>query len=87
MSGATSSKTGRYTCGRLTHLQTRSFSVSRLSNSSHLRKLSKFPVVYAELPGAQHAFDIFGSPRAHHAADMVGQFLSWVYATRRSTAR
>jgi HK97 family phage major capsid protein len=52
-----------------------------------MRKLSKFPVVYAELPGAQHAFVIFGSPRAHHAADMVGQFLSWVYATRRSTAR
>jgi acetyl esterase/lipase len=48
-----------------------------------LRDVSKSPVVYAELPHTQHGFDIFGSPRAHHAADAVGQFLSWVYATKR----
>ncbi len=30
-----------------------------------LRAVSKSPVAYAELPNAQHAFDIFGSPRAH----------------------
>src|SRR6516225_4955594 len=29
-----------------------------------LRAVSKSPVAYAELPHAQHAFDIFGSPRA-----------------------
>jgi acetyl esterase/lipase len=48
-----------------------------------LRDVSKSPVVYAELPHTQHGFDIFGSPRAHHAAEAVGQFLSWVYATKR----
>ncbi|MEB3983833.1 alpha/beta hydrolase [Mycobacterium sp. 663a-19] len=46
-----------------------------------LRAVSKFPVVYAELPYAQHAFDIFGSPRANQSAEAVARFLSWVYAT------
>ncbi|OBK20882.1 esterase [Mycobacterium asiaticum] len=46
-----------------------------------LRAVSKSPVAYAELPNAQHAFDIFGSPRAHKAADAVAKFLSWVYVT------
>ncbi|WP_108922654.1 alpha/beta hydrolase [Mycobacterium montefiorense] len=46
-----------------------------------LRAVSKSPVAYAELPNAQHAFDIFGSPRAHQSADAVARFLSWVYAT------
>jgi dipeptidyl aminopeptidase/acylaminoacyl peptidase len=48
-----------------------------------MRNVSKAPVVYAELPHTQHGFDIFGSPRSHYTADAVGQFLSWVYATRR----
>jgi acetyl esterase/lipase len=47
-----------------------------------MRDVSKSPVVYAELPHTQHGFDIFGSRRAHHTAEAVGQFLSWVYATR-----
>ncbi|OBG34652.1 alpha/beta hydrolase [Mycobacterium sp. E3198] len=46
-----------------------------------LRSVSKSPVVYAELPYAQHAFDIFGSPRANKSAQAVARFLSWVYAT------
>ena len=46
-----------------------------------LRAVSKAPVAYAELPNAQHAFDIFGSPRAHQSAEAVARFLSWVYAT------
>ncbi len=46
-----------------------------------LRAVSKSPVAYAELPFAQHAFDIFGSPRAHRSAEAVARFLSWVYAT------
>jgi len=46
-----------------------------------LRSVSKSPVAYAELPNAQHAFDIFGSPRADKAADAVARFLSWVYVT------
>ncbi|QUR67250.1 alpha/beta hydrolase [Mycobacterium spongiae] len=48
-----------------------------------LRAVSKAPVAYAELPNAQHAFDIFGSPRAHQTAEAVARFLSWVYATNR----
>jgi acetyl esterase/lipase len=46
-----------------------------------LRSVSKEPVAYAELPYAQHAFDIFSSPRAHQSAEAVARFLSWVYAT------
>ena len=46
-----------------------------------LRAVSKSPVAYAELPNAQHAFDIFGSPRAHQSAEAIARFLSWVYAT------
>lgn len=44
-----------------------------------LRAVSKAPVAYASLPHAQHAFDVFGSPRAHQTADAVARFLSWVY--------
>ncbi|ORW56791.1 alpha/beta hydrolase [Mycobacterium parmense] len=46
-----------------------------------MRAVSKSPVAYAELPNAQHAFDIFSSPRAHRSAEAVARFLSWVYAT------
>ncbi|MGO9386178.1 MAG: alpha/beta hydrolase [Mycobacterium sp.] len=46
-----------------------------------LRAVSKSPVAYAELPNAQHAFDIFGSPRAQQSAEAVSRFLSWVYVT------
>lgn len=48
-----------------------------------LDEASNSPVAYAELPGAQHAFDVFGSPRARHSAAAIGRFLSWVYATSR----
>lgn len=46
---------------------------------SKLRDVSTQPVVYAELPLAQHAFDMFGSARAAHAAVAVEQFLAEVY--------
>jgi acetyl esterase/lipase len=48
--------------------------------SARLRDVSRQPVVYAELPFAQHAFDIFGSARAAHAAVAVEQFLAEIYA-------
>lgn len=48
--------------------------------SARLRELSRQPVVYAELPLAQHAFDIFGSARAANAAVAVEQFLAEIYA-------
>jgi acetyl esterase/lipase len=47
-----------------------------------LRKTSNAPVLYAELPGAQHAFDIFYSPRSVRALEAVERFLDEAY--RRS---
>lgn len=44
-----------------------------------LREVSTSPVVYAELPGAQHAYDVFGSARANLAAESVARFLGHVY--------
>jgi acetyl esterase/lipase len=45
-----------------------------------LRAVSKSPVVYAELPGAQHAFDIFPSLRTGHVIRAVERFLDYVYS-------
>ncbi len=50
-----------------------------------LKAVSTSPVVYAEIPHAQHAFDFYyGSPRAHYTAQAVEEFLSWVMATRKT---
>ncbi|MEZ0339034.1 alpha/beta hydrolase [Mycobacterium sp. pV006] len=50
-----------------------------------MEKVSTAPVVYAEIPHAQHAFDFYyGSPRAHYTAQAVETFLSWVQARRAS---
>jgi acetyl esterase/lipase len=46
---------------------------------ARLRPVSGQPVVYAELPRAQHAFDMFGTPRAAFAAEAVGRFLGVAY--------
>ena len=43
-----------------------------------LRKESKEPVAYAEIPGAQHAFEILPSVRAHAVAYAVERFLAVV---------
>jgi acetyl esterase/lipase len=43
-----------------------------------LRDVSQRPVVYAELPRAQHAFDALPSVRAHHTAHAVDLFLAVV---------
>ncbi|OBI56767.1 alpha/beta hydrolase [Mycobacterium sp. E787] len=50
--------------------------------TTRLREVSNQPVVYAELPYTQHAFDIFGSARAAHAAVAVEQFLAEVYTAQ-----
>ena len=42
---------------------------------SMLRAESKNPVAYAELPGAQHAFEVFDSPRTIFTASAVHRFL------------
>jgi acetyl esterase/lipase len=47
-----------------------------------LRKTSEQPVVYAEMPGAQHAFEIFPSVRAHATVHAVERFLAVVRSER-----
>lgn len=42
-----------------------------------LRSTSKRTVTYAELPGAQHAFDIFPSIRSQHLVRATDRFLHW----------
>ncbi|MBI5503054.1 MAG: alpha/beta hydrolase [Deltaproteobacteria bacterium] len=48
-----------------------------------LRAVSKAPVVYAEIPGGQHAFDVFHSPRADFTLQGVYRFLAWLRSARR----
>ena len=48
--------------------------------ANQLRETSKSPVFYAELRGAQHAFDLFCSPRTSHMLDAVLQFLDATHA-------
>ena len=43
-----------------------------------MRKESQNPVVYVEYPGAQHAFDIFGSTRTRAAVEGIETFLNVV---------
>jgi len=45
-----------------------------------LRRVSKEPVAYAEIPGAQHAFEIFHSLRTTHVVRAVDRFLSHTYS-------
>ena len=50
---------------------------------SRLREVSTHKVVYAELPGAQHAFDIFYSIRGAHVVRAVDRFLTWSWNGHR----
>ncbi len=47
-----------------------------------LRKWSDATVTYAELPGAQHAFDVFSSIRSQHTIAAVQRWLQWHQASR-----
>jgi acetyl esterase/lipase len=40
-----------------------------------LRAISSSPVLYLELPGTQHAFDVFPSIRSAHVVRAVGRFV------------
>ncbi|MEM8561165.1 MAG: alpha/beta hydrolase [Pseudomonadota bacterium] len=48
--------------------------------SSTLQSVAKNPVAYVELPGAQHAFEIFHSVRTEHTLNAVGHFLEFCHA-------
>lgn len=50
---------------------------------AELRRTSKASVVYAELPGAQHAFDVFHSIRSAYAVRAVDRYLTWHWNTWR----
>jgi acetyl esterase/lipase len=45
-----------------------------------LREAAHHPVAYAELPGAQHAFEVFTSVRTTHVIHAVERFVAWVYS-------
>ncbi len=51
-----------------------------------LRKEASHPVVFAELPHAQHAFESFDSVRAGHAVRAVDRFLGAVYGDYRRSS-
>jgi acetyl esterase/lipase len=51
-----------------------------------LRDASSSPVVYAELPGAQHTFDLFHSLRFVAVVDAIEAFASWVRTNVRQAA-
>lgn len=46
--------------------------------AQRLRRSSSNPVVFVELPGAEHGFDFMHSPRTEAAIDGVHRFLEWV---------
>ena len=51
--------------------------------ASELRDMSRAPVVYAELKGGQHAFDLFCSPRTSHMLVAVLKFLNGAFTEAR----
>lgn len=52
-----------------------------------LNRVSDQPVVYAELPGTQHAFEVFHSARTSAAAQAVDRFLAWRLTAQRQETR
>ncbi len=52
-----------------------------------LRKTSRAAVGYVELPEAQHAFELFHSPRTSHVIQAVDRFLASVYSDYLARAR
>ncbi|HLW18485.1 MAG TPA: alpha/beta hydrolase [Actinomycetota bacterium] len=47
-----------------------------------LRAVSRQPVAYAELPGTQHAFDVFPSIRSAHVVRAIERFLDYAWSAR-----
>ena len=51
-----------------------------------LRERSNATVTYAELPGAQHAFEVFSSIRSQHTVAAVQRWLQWHRATHQEAS-
>lgn len=54
---------------------------------AELRATGDAPALYAEIPGAQHAFDVFPSIRTEHVLVGVRRFLEWLLARRQDSVR
>lgn len=54
---------------------------------ARLQELSAAEVRYVELPGAEHAFDLWPSVRTARVADAIGRFLGAVLAEAGSGDR
>jgi acetyl esterase/lipase len=54
--------------------------------ATRLRAVSKQPVVFVELRGAHHAFEVFNSIRTLYSIAGVETFLQWVLSAHRSAA-
>jgi acetyl esterase/lipase len=50
---------------------------------ARLRAISRSPVVYVELRGAHHAFEVFNSVRTMHSVAGVDLFLAWLVSAAR----
>ena len=55
---------------------------SAASFADTLRKVSASPVVYAQLPAAEHSFDLFHSIRFEQLIDGIQTFTAWVQSAR-----
>ena len=53
----------------------------------HLRAVSSSVVAYAELPGAQHSFDLFHSVRFESVIDAIEAFAAWLRSQPGRTTR
>ena len=49
-----------------------------------LRAVSRKPVLYAEIPGASHAFEVFHSVRTENVVNGVDRFLAWLHSAHRA---
>jgi acetyl esterase/lipase len=52
--------------------------------SETFRRVARAPLVYAEIPGAQHAFELFPSLRSLHVVHGVERFLAYLYSEHLS---
>ncbi|MEU6857767.1 alpha/beta hydrolase [Glycomyces sp. NPDC046736] len=55
--------------------------------ADRLRAVSRQPVVHAELPGGQHGFDLFHSPRFEAVVNAVEAFTAAAFTAERSPQR
>lgn len=49
-----------------------------------LRAVSAQPVLYAELPGATHGFDVIHSLRSRHVVHGIGKYLGGIHLAQKS---